>query len=47
MLEIKLESYVKTRKGDTLTFDWNLFHGEAEDFCEEKGLKKRLKILDL
>ena len=46
MLEVNLDKYVWDREGDTVTFDWSLFHSEAEDFCHDKGLKKILKILD-
>ena len=46
ILQVRLDSFVWSRKGDTLTFDWSLFNSEAAEYCFERGLKKLLKIFE-
>ena len=45
MLEFRFDYYLTKHEGDTLTFDWPLFHKEAAALCFTSKLKHLQKIL--
>ena len=40
MLEFRLDYYVTKHEGDTLIFDWTLFHSEADVLCFTNQLRE-------